>query len=157
MLNPKQRRAVSLLAGGHTRAEVSRQVGVTPRTLHNWMHKNVQFQRALAVSRSANPDELEALGHDCLLAVMCELKRRVEKKTVSEMDAKDLLVIVDRVGKLVTPRATPMTVAAGDASRDASGSKAEEGLVALLDDETRKRIYDELVRGLESDEEDTTD
>lgn len=49
-LSAKQEKAVSLLLGNHTIAEVAKQVGVTERTLYNWL-RHSDFQERLELEK----------------------------------------------------------------------------------------------------------
>lgn len=162
MLKTKQKKAIALLADGCSQIEAARRLGITPATLSNWKRKNEQFRRALAAADRRNPTELESLGRECLFAVMRELKKRLNRDDIQEIDAKTLLTIIDRVGKCTfTPPRTACgelrrTGAAAQSETDVSVENSEEPLLELLNDDIRKELYELLVRRLDAAKEDSS-
>ena len=63
------------------------------------------------------------------------------------MEAKELLAIVDRVGKLAAEEGAGG--AAGEGAGTGSMGAGEESLLERMSDETRKRIYELLVGNVE--------
>ena len=45
-LSPKQKKAIKLLVGGATKAEVTRQLGLSQRTIYNWL-ENKTFKKEM--------------------------------------------------------------------------------------------------------------
>ncbi|GEM_PF-6144661 len=88
--------------------------------------------------------ELETLKQACLVSVMKELKKRLRGRGIKEVEAKDLLAVLERVGKLASGE--------GGSGNDMGGTGENEEfiLVRRMSDETRKRIY-EAVLGNDED------
>ena len=150
MLKQIQRKAIALLARGHTQIETAKRIGVSPKTVYNWRNRDERFKKALAAAGDPPVTELETLSHECLLAVMKELRGRLQGEDIREIAAKDLLTILDRVGKLFTPSAS-----AG--SGGVYEERPTDPLLELLNHETRRELYQILVRRLRSDETDFAD
>lgn len=156
MLKAKQKKAIELLADGCSQVEAARCLGITPATLSGWKRKNEQFRRALEAVGRRNPAEFESLGRECLFAVMRELKKRLHRDDIQEIDVKTLLTVIDRVGKCTF---TPSRTVGGDFRRtgqaapsetDVSVSKSEESLLELLNDDIRKKLYELIARHLDA-------
>jgi len=160
MLKTKQKEAIELLANGCSQVEAARCLGISPVTLSCWKRKNEQFRRALEALGRRNPAELESLRQECLLAVMCELKKRLNRDDIQEIDAKTLLTIVDRVGKFKSgpPRTVcgELVESAARSETDVSVERSEEPMLELLNDDIRKEVYELLVRRLDATQEDSS-
>ena len=150
MLKDNQRTAIALLARGHTQVETARRIGVSAKTVYNWRNRDEHFQKALAASGDPPVTELETLSHECLLAVTRELKGRLQGDDIHEIAVKDLLTILDRVGKLFTPS---VPVGPGGVYQE----RPTDPLLELLNHEARKELYQVLVRRLRPDETDPAD
>ena len=168
MVNEKKRRAIEMLREGVTQSETARRVGVSKWEVWKWKREEQGNVKCKTANEKCKTDsnsttgegereenanaELERLKRACLVAVMKELKKRLRGAGIKEIEAKDLLAIVDRVGKLSAEESGSGT----DASRAATGSEGEgEGsLIGRMSDETRKRIYEVLVGEAEGTEGD---
>ena len=89
---------------------------------------------------------MEKLKQECLVTVMKELKKRLRGRGIKEVEAKDLLAVLERVGKL----------ASGEGVSGSETGRVEEGeevvLVRRMSDETRKRIYEIVLGDVEGTE-----
>ena len=145
MLNEKQRQVLELLAQGVSERKAVREAGVNRGCLWTWKRKNSEFREAMGlgaivVEKKKEKEKmtaLERLRKSCLIAAMRELKKRLRGPGIKEVEAKDLLAIVDRVGKLADEGAGP--------SRNGSAGEVEEVLVGQMSDETRRRLYEIIV------------
>lgn len=64
MLDANKRRAVEMLATGAKQVEVARELGVSPPTVNEWVHKNAEFKAALdeAVQAHVNASRVMMRG-----------------------------------------------------------------------------------------------